>query len=157
MTPAEQKQKAAALVARNKLTSEQIATEIGVCRRTVTTWRADKDFQKLVREAKDAWRIKARTGGPSDQDRRLGDYKALRHRVWKAILARAADEGMADIPGHDTGMVTVKYKMEATVDADGNRVSTRVPEYEIDTGAVASLLSIGRQAAEDTGQWKTKK
>jgi hypothetical protein len=54
-------------------------------------------------------------------------------------------------------MVTVKYKMEATVDADGNRVSTRVPEYEIDTGAVASLLSIGRQAAEDTGQWKTKK
>jgi hypothetical protein len=150
-------EKAAGLVAAGKLSLEEIGLKCGVARRTLTGWKTQKDFQELVRTAKDAWRGKARTGGPNDADRRLSDYKNLRFRIFKAVESRAADPDHAHIPGHDTGLVSVKYKMQASVDANGNKISTAVPEYEIDSGTVACLLSIDRQAAEDTGQWKTKR
>jgi hypothetical protein len=149
----ERKQKAIEMVANNRHTSEQIAKECHVTRRTITTWKADPLFQQAVKDRRVAWRHKARTEGPSDQDSRLRDVRSLRNRLWDAITKRGASEEMKDVPGGKSGLVCVTYKMQSMGEGLG---SSKVPEYRIDSPVVDTLLRLYEHAATEKGQWQQK-
>lgn len=150
----EQQVYAARLLAEARDTSEAIAAKIGVTDRTLRRWKADPAFQKKVQEYAEDWRRDARTEGVADPDWRMRELQDHYLRLKRAIEKRGDSEGMAAVPGGDSGLVTVTYKMETRVDERGNRVSEPVPEYAIDNATSAEMRAILQQAAIERGQWK---
>jgi transposase-like protein len=150
----EQQVYAARLLGEARETTEAIAAKIGVTDRTLRRWKHDPGFQKAVQEFGEEWRREARTDGLADPDWRMRELQDQYLRVKRAIERRANSEGMAAVPGGDSGMVTVSYKMLARVDDEGNRISEPVPEYAIDTATSAEMRAILQQAAVERGQWK---
>jgi putative insertion element HTH domain-containing protein len=148
-----QRQKAAELVAAGKLTLDQIATETGVSRRTIAGWKNDKEFQAAVKQIKNAWRVKARGDGIADLDLRLRSRNDLHKRLLAVIAQRAKDPQFKDVPGGDTGLLTVTYKMQSQGEGKG---STAVPEYAIDTGLLDALTELKEHQAIEKGEWKAK-
>lgn len=148
----EQKSKAAALVAANKLTVPQIAKEVGVSLRTLFSWKKNSEFQEAVRRAADAWRAGVRGKGVADQDERLRDLNDRHRRLRAVIQQRARDPQMRKVPGGPTGLLCVDYKMQAL----GEGVSAPVPVYAVDTALLAEMRAIEQHAAIELGQWKLK-
>jgi hypothetical protein len=153
-TPAEKRQKAIELVAAGKLSSEAIAKEVGCCRRTITAWKAEPEFQKAVKDHKNAWRIKVRTEGVGDRDTRLRQLNSLNKRLWAAVLKRGADPDQEDVPGYKTGVVTVTYKMQSLGEGLGSKA---VKEYKIDNETPAEIRANLEQAALERGHREPRK
>jgi DNA-binding XRE family transcriptional regulator len=147
------KQKAAQLVAAGKLTQEQIAAEVGVCRRTVCDWKQDPEFLAAVKVARNAWRGKAQTQGLADRDFRLRSRNDRHRRLRALIEQRAKDPQFEGVAGGNTGLLTVTYKMQSQGEGLG---SAKVPEYAVDTGLLAEMLELEEHSAIDSGQWKEK-
>lgn len=148
----EKQQAAAPLVAAGKLTLEKIAVAVGVSRRTITTWKADERFQAAVREARGAWRKRARGQGAADPDWRLRNLNDRYKRLRAVIEDRARDPQMRKVRGGRTGLIAVTYKMQSL----GDGVSAPVPEYAVDTGMLAEMRAIEQQVAIEMDQWKQK-
>jgi DNA-binding XRE family transcriptional regulator len=147
------KLKAAQLVAAGKLTQEQIAAEVGVCRRTLVDWKKDKEFQAAVKVARDSWRPKARTCGISDVDWTIRHLKDRHKRLTAVMLARAQDEELRLAPGGKTGTICVTYKMQSLGEGAG---SSKVAEYAVDVAMLQEMREIEIQIQTHLGTWKAK-
>jgi transposase-like protein len=152
-TPEERKQRAAELVAAGKLTREAIAKETGVTPRTIGTWKSETEFQRLVHEAKNAWRAKARDDGIADRDLRIRHANDEHKRLRGVILARAKDPQMQGAPGGKTGLLTVSYKMQSM---GKDSPSEAVPEYAVDTGMLTQLRALREEVAVAKGESQPK-
>ena len=155
----EQKLKAIDLAAKNRYTAAEIAKAVGVCQRTITAWRADKDFQQAVAVAKDAWRGKARGTGIADRDFRLRNLNDRYKRMRTVIEERAKDPQMQLAPGGKTGLRTVTYKSLSHMDYMGEeavKVIEQIAEYEVDTGLLREMREHEEMAARELGQRNEK-
>lgn len=152
----EKQQRAAELLGSGK-SKQKIADEVGISVRTLFQWlQSNAPFQAAVERI---WRERARTGGMSDADMRLRSLNDLDRRLSAVIQQRSKDPGMKSVPGGNTGLMTVRYKMLSRMDNSGEkpvRVSEPVPEYLVDTGLIAELRAVKVQIAIETGQWKPK-
>ena len=156
----DQKLKAAELVAKGRFTNVQIAKVAQISLRTLSAWKALPEFQQQVREVKDAWRGKARGTGLADQDFRLRNENDRYNRLRAIINARAKDPQMLEAPGGKTGLLTVTYKSQTTMDYGGEeavKIVEQIPEYEVDTGLLREMRGLEEQAARELGQWIDKK
>ena len=149
----DRKLKAAEQVARKKLTAQQIADETGVSRRTIETWKKEKEFQGAVKAARNDWRAKAKTAGIADPDFRLRARNDRHKRLMAVMNAWGASDAMKDVPGGRTGLVRVTYKMRSLGEGLG---SEQTPEYFIDKDALDSMLELEEHEAIETGAWKAK-
>jgi hypothetical protein len=149
-------QEVAELLAHGKSVAKT-AELAGVGKRTIFEWKKkDAAFQAEIERI---WRHLAQTGGMSDQDLRLRSLNDLDKRLTSVMVQRAKDPGMQTVPGGNTGLMTVRYKMLSRMDNTGEkpvRVSEPVPEYAVDTGMIAELRAVKLQIAIETGQWKPK-
>ena len=139
----EKKIEAAALVAEDRLTDEQIAEQIGISRRTLARWKREPEFQELVQQAQEAFRQKVLTTGIADRVKRVQRLDRDWKRMQNLMEARAV-ETPHDVPGAGTGLVIRKE----TETKHGVNI-----EYATDTGLLAALLAIEQQAAKELGQW----
>jgi len=152
MTAQERKSKAAELIAAGKLTHEQIGKEVAVTRRTLSTWKAEAEFQALVAEFKNIWRERARTLGIADPDMRLRAANDEHKRLRAVITQRA--KLMKKIPGGgNTGLLTVTYKMKSLGEGLGTEA---VPEFRVDVGLLERLRELRDEVAIAKGEHKPK-
>jgi hypothetical protein len=152
----DKQQQAARLIAAGKMTRIEIAKAIDVSDRSIRAWAAEiPEFQEQVDNLSAEWRTSARTNGIADPDQRLSVLNDRHARLEEIIHARANDPLMQDAPGGKTGLLTVTYKIISTYE-DGERTSSSLPTYKVDTGLLAELRSLEQHIAMELGQWKTK-
>jgi len=140
------------MAATGRYTSEAIAKELNVSRRTVTTWKGDPEFREATRDARNAWRGKAQHEGIADQDDRLRHLQDLRTRLRAAILERAKANHERAF-GAKTGLVCVTYKMQSLGEGQGSKA---IAEYRIDTNSIDAYIALQEAAALEKGERRQK-
>lgn len=73
-------------------------------------------------------------------------------RMRRVISERAADPEMQDVPGGKTGLLCMTFKQLGS-----GLTATVVREYKVDTALLYELREHEQQAAEELGQWTTRK
>ena len=155
------KQLAAILIAEDKLTDEAIGEQVGVTRRTITTWRNDPEFQALISDAQEhikAEALKLPIANKLDRIRELND---LNERNWRIIHDRAArytteaadspEGALAKMYGDytpteaATGMLVKQMKISAS--------GKTVTEWVYDKALASEIRDTQKQAAQELGQW----
>lgn len=79
---------------------------------------------------------------------RIDTYAEIHRRLWQVVEERAADPGMAHIPGASGGFVVRTYKIAAN--------GEHVEEYHPDTALQASLDANMKQMAQELGEWEAE-
>lgn len=161
---------AAALVAADRLTNEQIGAAVGVARKTIERWKAEPAFAARVQEITEAARAEAMRQGIAVKAERIRDYQELRARAWRLIEARAAagqqavdaaatDDDAARVlrsmfgrgalpPGIETGLMVKTIKVVGKVTEE---------EWAVDTGLLSEIRNLDKQAAQELGEWTEKR
>lgn len=171
------KKRAAVLVAEDKLSIREIASELGVNKQTITRWKHHPAFIGTVADhaaelhaemmrkaiAKKRERIKV-LDTLHDKlltviDERAERYVRMEHETAddetdRQSIARVAQQvsgGTAETtvpPGGATGLVVRQLKQIGT----GFNAKT-VEEFAVDTGTIKAIQSLQEQAAKEMGQW----
>jgi hypothetical protein len=142
----EAKAEAAALLAEDALTDEEIADRVGNTRMQLARWKRHPEFAaRVARLADDLGAIAARQA----IGRRARRVRALqeRHEKMLAVIeARALEH--AGVPGGSTGLLVRTVRGIAGVAVDF---------YEVDTALLRELREHEKQAAQELGQWVERK
>jgi hypothetical protein len=144
----EQTEQAAALLAEGRLSDAEIATRIGVHRKTLYRWRKDPAFTARVTEILDRVREETLRRGIAVKTRRIDVSNSLWERLLRVAEERAADPLIRGVPGGSTGLVTARRKILRSGDA-----AEEVVEHALDTGLLKALVEIQKLAARELGQW----
>lgn len=137
-------ERAAVLVAEDHFSDEAIAAKVGVTRRTLTRWRQVPLFTARVQVLTAELADRARHHGIARRERRLAVLQETHNKLLQVIEERAADPGLADVPGGKTGLVLRKPVVF------GAKVVGF--EYAVDTGTIRELRAVQDQAAKELGQ-----
>lgn len=143
----QKQQHAARLLAERKLTGEQIAEQVGISPRTLDYWKTDPTFQAEVLTIRNLWRETVKVRGVADPEFRMRVLNTLYMRGLAIIQERG--KAMKHVPGGGkTGLLVRSVKMRGI----GGGEQLAEDEYEVDTGLMAEIRAIGRQAAHELGQ-----
>lgn len=138
---------AAAAVALDELTDDEIARNANVSRATLKTWRKHPVFAAKVEELVEEAGETCKRYAIGRKARRL----AAMNRRWLAlqqiIEARAVDCSTQGRPGAATGLLVLKIRVVGT----GQHQRT-VEEMELDAPLMKELRELERAAAEELGQ-----
>lgn len=74
------------------------------------------------------------------------------HRMRQVITERSQDPEMQSVPGGSTGLVVMTFKQLGS-----GKDASVVREYRVDTALLAEIRAHEQQAAEELGQWTTRK
>ena len=137
---------AAALLAEDRLSNDEIAAKVGVSRKTLTAWGKLPEFAGRIEALRDqaVETIEARTIGQLET--RVDALNDRWLRMQRVIDQRATDPSLADIAGADTGLICLK-----TITKTGDRI------YGVDTSLLHELREHEKQAAQELGQWKDRR
>ena len=138
---------AAALVAEDAQTDEEIAASVGVDRRTLTRWKHDEDFIAEVRRLIEEYEKQILHVGIAQRRKRLDALNNRWHRMQKVIEARAVDPAHAVAAGGDTGLLVRDVKGAA---------GEIVEVFAVDTALLKEMRETEKQAAQEVGQWVEK-
>lgn len=146
------KARAAALVAEDRKTNEEIAQLVGVSERTVQRWRLEGEFQAAVEDAAKRLRRVA-------IDELLGSKQQRLSAIAESLTAlnlirsqRAVDPDLVDAPGGRTGMMTRKLRVLRTGPEDFETVQ----EFRVDYPWFREQRALLEHAAVELGQWIEK-
>jgi gas vesicle protein len=142
-------EKAARLLAEDRLTDVQVAAECQISERTLYTWKKRDDFIARVNEMLQAYSARALGTGIAARVRRIETLKLLNDKMLTIIAERGEDLSMAAIPGGRTGLIVRDY---VTVRTESGRIGT-VAVYGFDRGLSAEIRAVGEQVARELGQW----
>ena len=145
-----QREKAAALVAEDRQSDEQIAAEVGVDRRTLFNWRAAPEFKARVQETVDAYRAAVRARGIAIVENRVAAQQDRWERMQALIQARA--ETHRNAPGGETGLLVRQVKM---IGSGPN--AYEVEEYVFDAALTREIRELEKHTSQELGQWTEKK
>jgi hypothetical protein len=148
---------AAALVAKDELTNQEIAGKVGVTPQALGKWKANPEFMARVDGHIAEFAETIRRRGIAQLGRRVDALNDRWNRMRRVIESRA--EAYADdMHGGDTGLIcrTVKWERKWNEERKENE-SVPVYEYEVDTGLLRELREHEKQAAQELGQWTEKK
>lgn len=147
-----QRERAAALVAEDRLTDAAIAAEVGCSRRTITTWKAHPGFRAgVIGHVADTRRALVAQGVGSKLYR-LWLLNDAVERLVGVLRARARDKALADVPGGALGLLVRKGVRYLPTD-DGFEPWF---EHAVDTGLLRELRECLKQAAQEVGDWSER-
>jgi hypothetical protein len=157
---------AAAMVAEDRLTNDQIGAAIGVTRKTIERWKSDAEFAARVAEIVEAARAEALRCGVAVKAERIRGYQDRYQRMRALLDARAAmgqrlvaaTQGDSDAdrylrslfgkgelpPGLETGLLVKTVKVVGKVTEE---------EWSVDTGLLSEMRACEKQAAQEMGDW----
>jgi transposase-like protein len=143
----EKRLRAAQLVSEDRLTDEQIATELGVTRMTLARWKSHVEFQarkeQITTETKE--RLLAR--GVREKQNRLNALDE-RHRKMQEVIKQRAIVYADEASGGNTGLIVKQVK------GIGKGADFQIVEmYAVDTGLLKELREHEKQAAMELGEW----
>lgn len=141
---------AAALVAADELTNDEIAASVGVVRKTLWEWCQNAEFAARVGEIARELGDVARRYAIANRGRRLQGYDDRRGRILDLIAARAAAHAAAT--GGETGLLARTEKSLGSGPA-----AQIVGEYAVDAALLKELRELEKQAAIEAGQWSEKR
>lgn len=151
----EQRERAAEMLAEDRLSDEQIATALGLERTILWRWRQHPDFKARVQEHITAQREAIMRDGIADRVQRVAALNDRWQRMQRIIEARAAEEipeHLAHIygtmPGYETGLLVRQFKHVA---------DSLVVELAVDTGLLREMREHEKQTAQELGQWTEKR
>lgn len=145
---------AARLVAEDELNDEDIAAAAGVRRSTLAVWKKHPEFHARVQEHIEAWRRLVMAEGIAKRENRVSALNERWQLLKRVIAERAAtyagdgDDDDPPAPGAATGLLVRQVKSVGF--GENNMVIT---EWVVDTGTLAEMRAIERQAAQEVGQW----
>lgn len=142
------KEMAALLVAEDELSDEEIGARVGVTDRTLRNWKREPEFWRRVDEHSEAFRAVIERKAIAQRGRRVAALQDRWRRMQRVIAERAADPGMAGVPGGSTGLLVRRVK-----GIGKGEDFERVEEYVVDDGLLRELREHERQAAQELGQW----
>lgn len=141
------REKAAKLAAEDALTNDQIAASVGISPAGFDKWRATPEFQARVAEIVAAYADAIKAEGIANVKNRVADQGDRWRRLRQVIEERAVSAEMANVPGGTTGLLVHTYKMA------GGKEPIVMDEYAVDTGLLAEMRAVEKQAAQELGQW----
>ena len=144
----EQKEKAATLLAQDDLTDVEIAERVAVSPRALYQWKARSEFRERVTSNVEALRQAALSVGIADKARRMRRLDRDWRRLQRVMDERAESLEMQDAPGGQTG--TLVRQIRGIGRGEDFQL---VEEFAVDTGLLAELRQIEKQAAQEMGQW----
>lgn len=159
------REKAAYLVAENKLTDIEIAAQVGVNHGTIDRWKKRPGFQVRVKEHVETWRAAFKGQGIADRQARVDAANDRHRRLQQVIEERAKDPLVQDVPGGKTGLIVPEpmlMKVYEAIDEDSGtlkaipRMSEMAYKYSVDTGLLKEMRELEKQVAQDLGQWTEK-
>jgi hypothetical protein len=144
------KERAAFLVAEDKLSDELIAAEVGITPRTLFRWKSDEPFRARVEQIIEETRQALLARGILDKQNRLAGL-AERHRKMAEVISQRA-ESLADVPGGgNTGLLVRQVK---SIGRGGD--FQVVEEYAVDTALLREMRETEKQAAVELGEWQER-
>lgn len=145
-----EKERAALLVAQDRLSDELIAADIGIDRRTLARWKVDETFAARVSQIVEEVKAAVIARGIAEKQNRIDAYNDRWKRMQKVIEGRAVEHaGYAG--GGATGLLVRQLKSVGR----GEDTQT-VEEYAVDTGLLRELREHEKQAAMEVGDWTDK-
>jgi hypothetical protein len=139
---------AAQLVADDRLTDREIAEQCGIDKATLERWKLQPTFSARVQAIIGAYAKRALKHGIARRERRVGVLNDLHNKMLQVIDERAKSKDMAAVPGGKTGIVTKTLK-----GIGKGEDFQAIEEYRVDTGTIAEIRDVQKQAAEELGQW----
>lgn len=106
-----QRERAALLVAEDKLSDRDIAAEIKAHVVTLERWKQHPDFQARVSEHVAAYRQAIRQRGIAVLENRVDALNQRWELLQQVVRERGADPSMAEIPGGSTGLLIRRGKL----------------------------------------------
>jgi hypothetical protein len=140
---------AALLVAEDELTDQQIADRLDVSQRTLERWKLKPEFQTAVKAHIDRLQTELSRYSIARKDRRVAEYNERWHLLKQVREARAANPDVPDAQGGRTGLVVRQIEL----DRDGCEHEV----FAVDTGMLAEMRNLEKQAAVEVGQWTERK
>lgn len=153
-----QRERAALLVAEDKLSDREIAAEIKAHVVTLERWKQHPDFQARVSEHVAAYRQAIRQKGIAVVENRVDALNQRWEAMQRIIAARAADPSMAEIPGGSTGLLIrrgklVKVYEPVKVSLEGHAEGDPCPRCAGEEGLprlrAATITKIGSEDARE--------
>ena len=142
------REEAAALLAADELTVEEIAARAGVTRRQLTNWKRHPDFaariQAIARRIGDL----AARHAIARRHRRVARLQDRWDRLDRVVQERSADPQMRNAPGGKTGLLVRRIKVIGK-----GQAAREVEEYELDAALLREEREMAKQAAIELGQW----
>jgi transposase-like protein len=142
----EKRVEAAALLAQDELTDEEIAQRVGVARQTLTRWKVEPDFLDMITEHTARVQSAMLRLDIAKRHKRVEKLDILHEKSWSVIEARAAAMPN-DAPGTKTGLLVHQVKQ-----VGAGPSATIVDEYVVDTALMKEIRAIQEQAAAELGQ-----
>lgn len=140
------KHRAAALLAEDELTDDEVAADAGVIRRTLARWKLVPEFAARVRELAEELGEVARRYSIGKKSRRLANMDRRYRGMHRVIEERAADPDMRAVPGGASGLLVRTQK------SLGSGPSQQVvDEYAVDTGLLREIRELEKRAAAEAG------
>jgi hypothetical protein len=142
------REKAALLVAEDRISDEAIAEEVGITARTLDYWKQHTEFAARVADHVEAMRKAVLTKGIADRVNRVAALDLRWEKMKTVIAERAIDPRMEEVPGGTTGLLV--HQIKGIGKGDDFQV---VDEYRVDDGLLRELRAHEEQAARELGQW----
>lgn len=144
-------EKAIELLADGRLRYDQVIEQIGIGRTTFYRWRSDPAFMARVRARREEIASAIYDRGAAIRHRRVETYCELWDGLVRVLEERAKDPTVQKIPGGKTGHVLMTFK------GVGQGQAARViPVAHVDLGIVDRIQELGKQIAQELGQWTEK-
>lgn len=141
------RERAAFLVAEDRISDELIAAELGVAKRTLERWKAEASFKVRVAQIIKELGEQLKALGLADRKSRLDALNDRHRRMNEVIRQRAAN--LKSVPGGgDTGLLVRQVK--GIGKGEDFQV---VEEYAVDTGLLREMREHEKQAAIEVGEW----
>ncbi len=167
-------ERAAALVAEDRLTDEAIAEKVGIAKRTLERWKDAPDFAARVAEHVERFRVVVRSRGIAVIENRVQALQERWDLMKQIIRERAQAPEMAEVPGGSTGLLVRQIKLVKVYGSDEDeppgddeategetlhslKLSVPVEEFVLDTGLLRELREHEKQAAQELQQWTEKR
>lgn len=144
-------ERAAHLVAEDRLSDELIAAELGIGRRTLATWKKQPRFEARRREIVEEVKKALEAEGLANRQNRLNALNDRQRRMAEVIRQRA--ENLKSVPGGgNTGLLVRQVKGIGK----GEEFQV-VEEYAVDTALLREMREHEKQAAIEVGEWTEKR
>lgn len=159
-------ERAAGLLAEDRLKDEEIAAEVGITDRQLRKWKQRPEFAAKVAEYVERYAERILKQGIARKERRVAALHDRWERMQRVIEARADEH--ADVPGGDTGLLVREAKLVKVYKTDGcmddgdetlysAKRDVLVYEYSVDTALLKELRETEKQAAQEAGQWTERR